>query len=102
MPVPNRGIQAAAMAKLGNVVQMLHMIAAAVGPGSEGSNEITKAITILSKIVPPGSMSQGLMSADLQKMQAQQRQNQMNMLAMKNQGGAPPPAPPPPAMAQAA
>lgn len=103
MPVANRGIQAAAKARLGNVVQMLHMIAAAIGPGDESASEINKAITALSKVVPPGAQSEGLLRADLAKMQAAQRQNQMNKLAMGGQnqgGGMPPPAPAP--MQQAA
>lgn len=97
-PTANRGIQAAAMARIGNVVQMLHMIAAALGPGHEAERQVMQAITALSKAVPAGSASEGLLRADLQKMQMQQRQNSANAMTMR-QGGQPPGGPTaPPAM----
>lgn len=103
MPVANRGMQMTALAQIGNVVDMLHMIAAAVGPGHEASVTINRAINELTKVVPPGATSQGLLARGLEKLQAQRRQNQMNALAMRNQGAAPPPPPAPPAaMPQAA
>ncbi len=89
-PVANRGIQAAALARIGNVVQMLHMIAAALGPGHEAEKAVMTAITSLSKAVPPGAASEGLMRADLQKLAMQQRQNTGNVMAMRGAGGAQP------------
>ena len=88
-PAGNRGIQAAAMARIGNVVQMLHVIAAALGPSNEAEKHVMQAITALSKAVPAGAASEGLLRADLQKMQMAQRQNQANAMAMR-QGAAPP------------
>ena len=87
------------MAKIGNVVQMLHMIAAALGPGHEAEKAVMTAITSLSKAVPPGTASQGLLRADLQKMAMQQRQNAGNVMTMRQGGQPPAEAGAPPAMA---
>jgi hypothetical protein len=87
------------MARIGNIVQMLHMIAAALGPGHEAEKAVTQAISTLSKAVPPGAQSEGLMRADLQKLQMQQRQNQGNAMAMRQAGAPPAAAPQQPQMA---
>lgn len=100
MPVGNEGIKAAAITRVANIASMLHLLAAAFGPGSDEAREITSAIRLLEKVARPSSQSPGLMSADMQKMAAQSRANQQNAASMMQRGGgggapAGPPAAPP-------
>ncbi len=100
MPVSNEGIKAAAVTRVANIASMLHLLAAAFGPGSDEAREITSAIRLLEKVARPSSQSPGLMAADAQKMAAQSRANQQNVAAMRGGGGGggaptgPPAAPP--------
>lgn len=100
-PVANRGTQAAALARMGNLVQLMKLASAALPPGSPMSNDFTKAISLIEKHIPEGEQSSGLLKADLQKLQGQQRQQQMQAMQMRQHGAPPQPASPPPQMAAA-
>lgn len=96
-PVPNRGLQAAGLAKLGVVVRQLEQILPVFGAGSDAGKDILKALNGLSKHVQPGSVSSGVEQTAMQELLMKARQNAPQMAAMKaaQSGGAPGGAPPP-------
>jgi hypothetical protein len=100
MPVPNRGKEAAALARLNIIVNALYGLIPDVGVGSDIGRAVGKAANDLAKHVPPGSTSQGVENAEMTKMmqQRQAQQSQTALAAARNAGGgAPQPAAPPPA-----
>jgi hypothetical protein len=56
-PVPNRGLEAAGVAKLGVAVRLLEQIVPLLGAGSEAGRDVLQALTKLSKHVQSGSNS---------------------------------------------
>ena len=101
-PVPNKGQEAAGLAKLGLVVRMLESLVPSLGAGTEAGKDVLKALTSLSKHVPPGAVSPGIEQTSLMKMMQDQRQQQPQIAAMRAAmsgqppgGGAPPPPAPP-------
>lgn len=106
-PVPNKGLEAAALAKLGLVVRLLESLVQPLGAGTEAGKDVLKALTSLSKHVPPGAVSPGVEQTSLMKLQQDQRQQQPQIAAMRaamagpqNSGAGAPPAPPPAAPAE--
>ena len=99
-PVPNKGLEAAGMAKLGLIVRLLESVVPQLGVASEDGKDVLKALTSLSKHVPPGAVSPGVEQTALQKMMINQKQQTPQIAAMRaamagqNSGGG---APPPPA-----
>ena len=104
-PVPNKGQEAAGLAKLGLVLKMLESMVPQLGAATEAGKDVLKALTSLSKHVPPGAVSPGVEQTALQKLMANQRQQGPQVAAMRqamaqpNQGGGTPPPPQPPAQA---
>ena len=106
-PVPNKGLEAAGMAKLGLVIRMLESIVPQLGAGTEAGKDVLKALTSLSKHVPPGAVSPGVEQTSLMKLMTDQRQQQPQIAAMRaamagnsqtpGAGASPPPEPPAPA-----
>ena len=90
-PTPNRGYEAAGLQRLGLVVQGLQEILPPVGSGSDVGQAILKALTSLSKFVPPGSVTPAAQKQQLERMaQAQQQGNQqMQALFPQRQQQAP-------------
>jgi len=90
-PTPNRGYEAAGLQRLGLVVQGLQEILPQVGSGSDVGQAILKALTSLSKFVPPGSVTPAAQKQQLERMaQAQQQGNQqMQALSAQRQQQAP-------------
>lgn len=89
------------MAKLGLVIRMLESIVPQLGAGTEAGKDVLKALTSLSKHVPPGANSPGVEQTAMMKMMQDQRQQQPQIAAMRqamagaqNAGGAAPPPPP--------
>jgi hypothetical protein len=74
MPVPNRGIEAAAMARLGVHVQGMQMVLAMLPAGSDAASAIRDALNKVAKFVPPGGMSQGVQITEQQRQLMQQKQ----------------------------
>jgi hypothetical protein len=86
-PTPNRGYEAAGLQRLGLVVKQLQEVLPQVGAGSDAGQAVLKALTSLSKFVPPGSVTPAGERQQLERMaQAQQQGNQqMQMLAQQRQ-----------------
>jgi hypothetical protein len=92
-PTPNRGQEAAGMARLSLIVKLMQETLPLIGATSEPGQALLKSLSSLSKHAPPGSVP-----ADVQKNTLQsllQRQQQMApqvaaMRAMQSGGGAPP------------
>jgi hypothetical protein len=82
-PVPNKGLEAAGMAKLGLVVKQLETIVPLLGAGTEAGKDVLKALTSLSKHVPPGAVSPGVEQSALQNMMMKQRQQMPQIAAMR-------------------
>jgi len=98
-PVANRGLQAAGLPKLAIVVQLAEVARMQFPPGSDQWRDIGKAMEMMAKHVPPGAVSQGVMSTELQRLQQSQRQNSANTALMRGMQGPPggnaaPPQPP--------
>lgn len=106
-PVANRGMQAAAIAKLSVVVKQLEMILPALGAGTEAGQAVLKSLNSLAKLIQPGSISPGVEQSAMQDLLLKARQNAPQIAAMRGAqppgaaGGAPPPGAggPPPGIA---
>lgn len=106
MPVPNRGIEAAALSRLSVHVQGMQTVLAMLPAGSDAATAIRDALNKVAKFVPPGAVSQGVQMSEAQRQLMQQRQMGPQIAAQRaaqmggGQGqmpGAPgaPPSPPP-------
>lgn len=98
-PSPNRGLEAAALAKLAVYVQGMQVLLAVMPAGSDIARDVREAINKIAKHVPPGAISQGIQMTEAQKNLMQQRQEAPQIAAMRAaqmqhmppQGGAPQP-----------
>lgn len=114
-PSPNRGLEAAALAKLAVYVQGMSVLLAVMPAGSDMARDVREAINKVAKHVPPGAISQGIQMTEAQKNLMQQQQQAPQIAAMRASqmgggqpgmggGGAPPgmggapPGPPQPGM----
>lgn len=82
-PVPNKGQEAAGMAKLGLAIRLLESIVPQLGAGTEAGRDVLKALTSLSKHLPPGAVSPGVEKTSLMNMMQSQRQQQPQIAAMR-------------------
>ena len=89
-PTPNRGYEAAGLQRLGLVVQQLQEILPQVGAGSDIGQAVLKALTSLSKFVPPGSVTPAGQKQQIEQMMQKQQQGnqQMQLLAAQRAQGA--------------
>ena len=92
------------MAKLGLVIRQLETIVPLLGAGTEAGRDVLKALTNLSKHVPPGAVSPGVEKSAMDQMQLKMKQQtpqleQMRAALNKQDGGAPPEGAEPPAAA---
>lgn len=98
MPAPNRGIEAAALAKLSNVAQMLRLLTNAFPVGSDVDRDLRDALNKIAKHVPPGAVSQGVQMTEAQRTLMQQKQQAPQIAAQRAAqmqppaGGSPMPA----------
>lgn len=83
MPTPNRGLEAAALAKLAVAVQQISLIGGLLPAGSDAARDIRDALNKLAKHVPPGAISQGVQMTEAQRALMQQRQNQPQIAAQR-------------------
>jgi hypothetical protein len=95
-PTPNKGYEAAAMQKVATAIKFLEAALSQVGSTSDIGKVVLESLTKLSKMAPPGSVSQAaqrneLDEAQRKNMQAQQMQKQLN--APPGAGGQPGGAP---------
>jgi hypothetical protein len=87
MPVANRGNQAGGLPKVAIIVQLIGATRLGFPPGSDPWRDLGKAQELLAKHVPPGAVSSGVMSTELQRLQQQQRQSSANTALMRSMGG---------------
>jgi len=106
MPTPNRGLEAAAMAKLAVHIQALQTLLAVLPAGSDIARDVRDGISKMAKHVPPGEVSQGVQMTEAQRALMQQRQQGPQIAAMRaaqmqqapgQSGGQPQPQPQSPA-----
>ena len=83
MPVPNRGLEAAAMAQLAVHVQALQMLLAVLPAGSDIARDVRSAVDKVAKHVPPGGVSQGVQMTEAQRALMQTRQQGPQIAAMR-------------------
>lgn len=81
MPVPNCGIEAAALAKLAVHVQALQTLLALLPAGGDISRDLREAINKVAKHVPPGAINQGVQMTEAQRSLMQTRQQGPQMAA---------------------
>lgn len=84
------------MAHLAVAVHVLEQALPLLGMGSEQGREVHSVLAKLAKHTPPGAVSPGIENSILQKLMMANRQNSMNVAAMRGGGGAPPGGPPGP------
>src|SRR4029077_17663264 len=65
-PTPNRGIEAAALAKIAVLTTGLQMLLPMFPVGSDISRDVREAVNKLAKHVPPGAVSQGVQMTEAQ------------------------------------
>jgi hypothetical protein len=95
-PTPNKGFEAAAMQKLGGIINQLAEIIPLVGATSDIGKAAMDALQKLAKQVPSGANSPASEQSNLKKALMQSQQNMSQMQQMKPPGGAPGPGGPPP------
>lgn len=105
---PNAGYEAAALQRVGVIVKQVQDLMGLVGATSETGQGLLKALNILVKMVPAGTVSPAAEKNMLEQAQMRNTQNMATSAQLKQQrtqppGGAPPPGAgaPPPAMAGA-
>jgi len=103
-PTANRGNQASGLAWVGTAVRLLERALPLLGAGTEPGQAVMKALSSLSKHVPPGSTSPGVENSALQQAMMQQKAEQPMLQLLRSQGGGggQPPQPAPGAGSQAA
>lgn len=104
-PTPNKGYEASAMQGVGVILKQLYNLLPMAGPSSDIGKTILKAITELSKHVPPGSVTPAAERNSIDQMAIKNAQQAKMMQGMKPPGqpgqpGAPPGAGAPPGGAQ--
>lgn len=99
-PTPNRGIEAAALAKIAVLTTGLQMLLPMFPVGSDISRDVREAVNKLAKHVPPGAVSQGVQMTEAQRALMQTKQQAPQIAAQRAAqtgqppaGGAPPPMP---------
>jgi hypothetical protein len=97
-PVPEHGLEAAALAKLSLFVQALTHLLPNIPVGSDLAKDVREAVNKLAKHVPPGAVSPGIQMSEAQRQLLMTRQNAPQIQAaraaqMGSGGGAPPGAP---------
>lgn len=86
-PTPNRGYEAAATQRLGVAIKQLEQLIVLAGSTSEMGKDVMKAINMLSKHVPTGSVTPAAEKQAIERMQMQNTQNQMTQARMAQMGG---------------
>ncbi len=102
-PGQNRGLEAAALARLAVYAQGMATILAVLPVGSDASRDVREALNKIAKHVPPGGASPGVQMSEAQRNLMQQRQQGPQIAAMRaasaGGGGQPQPQPQPQAAA---
>lgn len=83
MPVANRGLEAAALARLAVLAQGMSSILAVLPVGSEAARDVRTALDKIAKHVSPGNSSPGIQMSEAQRQLMQQRQMGPQIAAMR-------------------
>ena len=84
-PTPNRGYEAAGLQRLGSVVKQLEELIPMLGSASEPGREVLKALNILVKLVPSGSVTPASERANIENMAMKNVQQNQQMQALRQQ-----------------
>ena len=104
-PTQNKGHEAAALQRLGSIVNSLAELIPLAGATSDVGKAVMDALQKLTKLVPPGSVSPASAKNNIEQMAMKNTQQNQQMQALKQQqaGGQPgAPAVPPAQMPRAA
>ncbi len=88
-PTPNKGFEAAALKRVGLVVKQLTELLQLAGASTDVGKDILKAINMLVKHVPSGSVSPADEKGEMERRQMANTQNNQQMQALR-QSQAPP------------
>lgn len=98
-PTPNKGLEAAALQRLGSIVKQLTDLLALTGAMSDTGKAVLDVLPKLTKLVPPGSVSPASEKNNIEQMAMKNTQQNQQMQALKQQqmqgaqgGGGQPPA----------
>ena len=91
-PIPNRGLMAAGLARIGLLLKIGEETLPMLGSGSDAGKDLLKAIQLLSKHLPPGSVSEGVQQTAMETALLKQRQQQPAVAALRAQQTQPPAA----------
>lgn len=86
-PTPNRGLEAAATQRLGIVIKQLEQLLPMAGAMSEMGKDVIKALNMLTKHVPAGTVTPAAERQNVERMAAQNTQNQSLMSQMQKPPG---------------
>ena len=81
------------MAQMSLVIRLMEKLLPGLGVGSEPWKDVSKAMSLLGKHIPPGAVSSGVENSAMQGAQNAQRQNSPMIAAMRGGQGGPPPGP---------
>jgi hypothetical protein len=95
-PTPNKGFEAAGLQRLGLAIKQLEQLIPMLGSGSPAGADVLKALNMLSKHVPAGSVTPAAEKTNIDRMAMNNAQNNQQMQALRQgaAGGAGPAAPP--------
>lgn len=78
------------MATLGTIIRLMEKVVPMLGVGTEAGKDVLKALSSLSKHLPPGAVSPGVEQSQLQSMLMKMRQQTPQIAAMRAGNAAPP------------
>ncbi len=92
-PTPNKGFEAAGLQRLGLAIKQLEQLIPMLGSGSPAGADVLKALNLLSKHVPAGSVTPAAEKTNIDRMAMANSQNNQQMQALRQgqAGGAAPP-----------
>ena len=88
-PTPNKGYEAAAMQRVGVVLNQLSELLPMAGATSDVGKAVLSAIQALSKVVPPGSVSPQAQKNTIDQLQQKNMQQQQMATQLMGAGGPP-------------
>ena len=94
-PTPNRGSEAAGLAFVGGAVEALKRALSMLDVASEPGQAVMKALSSLSKHVPPGSTAPGIENNAFAQLMNERKQNNPLIQLMRSRGQAMPSGIPP-------
>ena len=99
-PTPNRGQEAAGLSRLALIVRLLQETVSLLPASSKPGQDVVKALGILAKHVPEGSVPPGVQQATMQSLMQKQQQMTPQIAAMRAMSAGQPPGGAPPAPPQ--